>query len=116
MRFDYFKVVSSYDSIDIEDTGNVCLECSNDEQLEWFLKTRTDLGWCEVEQFGPLKIDSDSLDMSFTLSYQPFEYSEYKLIKTIKDFLNNDKREITSAKIITEEEFNSRLEGINHVW
>lgn len=116
MTFDFFKVVSSLDSINIDDIGNVCLVCSNDESLQWYLRIKTDLGWCEVEQFGPLKIDSNRLDMSFVLSYQPFEFSEHRLIKTIKDFLNNDKREITCAEIITPEEFTSRLEGIEHVW
>ena len=116
MTFEYFKVETAMDSVDIEDIGNVCLRCSNDDALEWYLKIKTELGWCYVTQYGPLRIDSNHLDTAFYFSFQPFEYSEKKLYKTINDFLNNPKRTITVVEIIDIETFIDRLEGIENVW
>ena len=116
MTFDYFKVETAMDSVDIEDIGNVCLRCSNDDALEWYLKIKTELGWCYVTHYGPLRIDSNHLDTAFYFSFQPFEYSEKKLYKIINDFLNNPKRTITVVEIIDVEIFIDRLEGIENVW
>ena len=116
MTFEYFTVKTAMDSIDIEDIGNVCLTCSNDDGLEWYLNIETTLGWCYIRQYGPLKIDDTKAVNSFTFSYFEFEFAEKRLYKMIYDFLNNPKRNITIAEIISTDTFKNRLKEVEHVW
>ena len=109
MTFEYMRVTTAMDSIDVEDLGNVCLRASNDNADEWYMQTKTSLGWVELKQFGPLKINSDQFDYFFNFFYQKFEYSDKKLSKIISDFINNPKKSITIAEIISEESFNEKL-------
>ena len=109
MNFQYLKVSTSMDSIEVEDIGNVCIRASNDDANEWYMSIKTSLGWVEVKQFGPLKIDSDDLSYYFNFSYQKFEFSEKRLYKLIDDFINNPKKSITIAEIISNECFDRKL-------
>ena len=116
MTFEFLKVQTAMDSIDIDDIGNVCLRCSNDDCREWFLKIKAELGWCEIREYGPLEIDSEVVDFSFSFYYNKFEFNEKKLYKIINDFLNNPKKSITCVDIISEDEFSNRLGEIKNVW
>jgi hypothetical protein len=112
MTFEYLKVEQHLDCIDIEDLGNFCLNVLNDSGEEWYMRAKCDLGWVTIDQYGPLLADIDNLQYYFTYSYMKFEYSEKKLYKIVKDFLNNDKRNITQAFLIEEEDFENRLGGL----
>lgn len=112
MFFQYLKTETYMDSIDLEDIGNCCLVINNDECEEWYLKIKTSLGWSECIIFGPLTIDDDGLGYNFYYSYNKFEYNEKRLYKTINDFINNPKKQITQARIIEENDFNTKLNKI----
>ena len=112
MTFEYMHISTSMDSIDVEDIGNVYIKASNDNADVWFMSIKTFLGWCEVKQFGPLKLDENGFDYFFNFFFQKFEYSEKKLFKLINEFINNPKKSITIAEVITAEEFNGKLEEV----
>ena len=116
MNFEYFKVTTSMDSINVEDIGNVCIQCNNDDCEEWFLSIETKLGWTEIKEFGPLKKDKNVVDFFFNLYYNKFEFNERKLIKIIDNFINSSKRNITCVDIISEDYFKEKLRGIKNVW
>lgn len=111
MRFEFLKVSTALDSIEIEDVGNVCLECADDDGLKWYLKIKTELGWCFIEQFGPLKYGESDVRQSFSFFYREFEFSEKTLFKTIDRFLN-EKKEVTSVLIIEPDEFKDKLDEV----
>jgi len=83
-----------------------------DQAEEWYLIIDTDLGWCEIRQFGKLIADMDELQGSFSYTYYKFEYSEKKLYKLIDNFLNDEKKMITQAMIIDREVASDRFEGL----
>lgn len=95
MRFDYNYQEQPLSSIDVEDIGNVCLHALNDIGDEYFICTKTYLGWTKVIQFGPTK------DISFPLYssviYNNFEYNENRLFKLVEQFLNKNGRNITQV-------------------
>lgn len=110
--FNYLKVTRFDDSIEVEDTGNCTLTAYNDEGKQWFLNIRTELGWSTVKEFGPVIAETSSIEYNFYYSYNKFEYKEKRLYKTIEDFVNNNRREITQIFEIDEEEFKSILDNI----
>lgn len=109
MNFEYLRISTSMDSIEVDDIGNVYLRASNDDAKEWYMSIKTSLGWTEVKQFGPLKIDQNEFDYFFNFFYQKFEFSEKKLFKLIDDFINNSKKSITIAEVISKDEFEDKL-------
>lgn len=116
MTFEYMKVTTSMDSVDIEDIGNVCIKVSNDEGVEWLLQIHTSLGWVIVKQFGPVKLNSSDIDNFFYFSRQKFEYNEKRLYKLIDEFINNSKKGITTVEIISDEIFDLRIGELKDVW
>lgn len=110
--FDYVHQTVAMDSIEIGDVGNCALNVLNDNAEEWYLAVATEMGWTTVIQFGPLIADIDDLPNSFYFSRNKFEYSEKGLVKTIYNFLNDNKRGITQAFEIDYEEAMSRLRGV----
>ena len=109
MNFSYLFVEQSQDSIDIENIGQVCLSVFNDEGAEYYLKIKTEYGWSKILQFGPIKSDFKELESGLYLSYSNIEYNEKRLYKIIDDFLNNDKRKVTQAFEISEDDFEEKL-------
>ena len=109
VTFKYLYVPTAMDSIEIEDLGNVYLRASNDDADEWYMSVKTSLGWVEIKQFGPLKIDEEGFNFFFNFLYQKFEYSEKRLYKIIDEFINNSKKAITIAEVISKEDFDGKL-------
>ena len=112
MFFQYLKTETYTDSVDIEDIGNCSIVANNDSAEEWFLNIKTKLGWSECVVFGPLSIDDDNLGYNFYYLCNKFEYNEKRLYKTINDFINNSKKQITQIQIINAEDFNMKLSKI----
>ena len=86
-------------TLEIDDIGNCCLLCRNDIGEEFYLITKTVMGWIEVIEYGPCTPDLDILPFSVQLLYDRFEWNQYKLEKRIDKFLNNPKRAITQAEV-----------------
>ena len=90
MVFEYFKKTSFEDSIEIADTGNCCIQAFTDAGEEYILMIQTDIGYTIVKKFGPYLADiGDTGDKTMSYYRFSFEYKESKIIKIIKDFLNN---------------------------
>ena len=110
--FEYMHQTVALDSLDVEDTGNCCLNVLNDRADEWYLTISTDLGWTTIIQFGPLTADMDELQNSFYISRNKVPYNEKLIHKTIYNFLNDDKKSITQAILINSEVAIDRLRGV----
>ena len=112
MNFDYLvtRVVGA--QLDVEDIGNVAIRGYADMGTEYYLVIKTDLGWVEVFEYGPIVSDIYELPKSVKYSYDRFEYSEYKLEKRIDKFLNNPSYGITIAEIIDDETAKANMRNI----
>lgn len=97
MNFEYLKTETYMDSIDIEDTGNCVININNDDAQEWFMKIDTYLGWTSVTTFGPMVIDSDTMPTFYSYNHFEMEFNEKKIYKTIRDFINNPRNNITQV-------------------
>lgn len=104
MTFDYLERVVVEGQLYVEDIGNCVLLTRNDLGEEWYLLTRTELGWTEVIEYGPAHVDFELLPTSVKQTYDRFEYNMGKLQRTIDKFLNDPKRLISQAEETTIEE------------
>lgn len=100
MKFDYCISTTADAQLDILDMGNVCIEATNYKGEHYYLITKTDLGWTESLEYGPIIPEMQLLPTSVMCSYNRIEYSEYKLDKMITSFLNSGKRNIQHASVI----------------
>jgi hypothetical protein len=104
MQFDYFRVITSADSIDIEDIGNCCIRAFNDAGAEFILIIESSLGQCRIFNYGPIMVDIDTLPKNVGCFYQRMAFNQPKVAKIIRDFLNNSKYNITQVELIDKEE------------
>lgn len=104
MKFEYLKQVVVNADIDIEDIGNCAIKAFNDEGHEYILIVETKLGSSRIFQYGPVIPDMEELPKSTNCSFKRIQFSQSKLIKTIKDFLNNPYASITQVFEVTKEE------------
>ena len=114
MIFDYMRMVSALDTIEIDDIGNTCINTLNDYGEEWYLIINTHEGWTEIVEFGPLVVDSNNLKTYFTYDKYSYEYSDKKIGKVIDKFINNNKRDITQVFEVTKDQAKNRLELVKH--
>lgn len=113
MTFEYLKIVQAMDLIEIPDIGNTCISAINDDAEEWYLVITTKNGWTNITSFGPLKLDSDNpMKNSFSYSYFERDFDEKKIKKTISDFINNPKHEITQVFEVDREEVKNKIDII----
>ena len=103
-EFEYLARVVVESSINIEDIGDCAIEANNDLGQFWCLIVKTELGWTEIFEVGPVNLDLNELLKSCNWSYKRIEYSENNISKTIDRFLNDPYRKITQAREIDMEE------------
>lgn len=113
-NIEYLGQTSFLSSIEIEDLGNTTVDLFNDIGLEWFIMVKTELGWTNIEMFGPLFVDVDSLDAvkGFNYNYQRIEYNEHKIIKQLKQFIQDPKKCITQAFEVERKDALNRLKNL----
>lgn len=112
--FEYLYETRSNDNFDIEDIGNVCLQANDSFGKTWYLKIRTELGFCFVYEYGPVDLSTQRvLWNSFNFHYSKIEYKESYLTSIIDKFINEPKREIVQVNEIDIEEFTSILSSLN---
>ena len=104
MNFDYMKRVVVDSSIDIETIGNCALTAFNDNGEEFVLIIRTVVGITEIIEYGPIVPDMSELPKSVSYIYSREAYSEFKIAKTIRSFLNNPKYGITQVLLVEPQE------------
>ena len=95
--FDYLERVVVEGQLQVDDIGNCVLRARNDLGEEFYLFTRSEMGWVEVIEYGPCLPDLEILPMAVNLKYVRYEYSALKLERMIDKFLNDAKKLITQA-------------------
>ena len=99
MQFDYMCRVVVDATLDVDDIGNCCIQAFNDSGEEFYLVVKTQLGWTEILEYGPIIRDVQELPKSVICNYQRFEYKQDKVAKVIEKFLNEYRRNITQAMV-----------------
>ncbi len=101
MTFDYLRRVVVDGQLDVDDMGNCAILGRNDFGEEFYLFTKTELGWVELIEYGPRTPDIQLLPTAITLTYSRFEWNEGKLERLIDKWLNDGKRMISQAELTT---------------
>lgn len=101
MTFEYLQRVTVDAELDIENIGDCIIRGRSDLGEEQYLITRTEQGFTEIIDYGPVDPSIDLLPFGVTLHYSRFEYNQNKICKIIDRFLNDPKRFITQAEVVT---------------
>ena len=109
MTFDYLERVVVEGQLDVDNIGDCVIQGNNDFGELFFLIIKTELGWTEVLEYAPIIPDIQLLPINYQINYSRFEYNQGKLARLIDKFLNNPKRVITQAKVITIDEIRDLL-------
>lgn len=100
MTFEYLQRVVVDAQLDVDNVGECVLLGRNDLGEEFYLIVRTDMGWTEQINFGPVTPDVDILPFNINLTYARFEFNQTKLMRAIDKFLNDPKKMITQADVV----------------
>lgn len=93
-----FEVKQTFNQqLDIEDPGNCCIKCENDAWMTYYLVIKTIRGRSFCFEYGPIAPDTDELSEDFYVKYSSMKFNEKKLFGKISGFLNDPKKEISSA-------------------
>lgn len=109
MTFEYLQRIIVDAQLDVDNIGECVLLGRNDLGEEFYLIIRTDMGWTEQINFGPVTPEVDILPFNINLTYARFEFNQAKLMRAIDKFLNDPKKMITQADVV---EIDSIQEGI----
>lgn len=109
MRFEYLQRIVVDGELEVENIGQCVLQANDDFAKEYYLIIKTELGYTEIIEYGPLTPDIQLLCDNYQIKYQRFEYNQGKIERIIDKFLNDGKRGITQAKVTTLEEIKSFL-------
>lgn len=104
MLFEFNPQEQFMSSLIIEDIGNVAIRGANNEGEVYFIGTQTAYGKTVIVKFGPVLDDVALLLDSFFLSYTKIDYKEQKINKEISGLLNDPKKGITEAEIVSQQE------------
>ena len=111
-NFEYFFTRTAVGELEVEDLGDCVIEAGDDLGQLYFLKIETNLGWSKIFEYGPCTPDFYELPKSVICTFDREEFNELKLSNRVKQFLNAPKRNITSAKLITNEELFDSVKDI----
>lgn len=116
MQFDYLYETKAVGSIDIDDIGNVTLECINDIRYQvYYLMIRTEMGKTKIIEYGPMflpELDSSVVPSSITCTYNEIDFNVNKISRIIEKFLNDPKRLVTQVREIDLEEAKSNTKDL----
>ena len=104
MTFDYLQRVTVDGQLEVENIGDCVIRANNDINQEFFLIIKTELGYTEVLEYGPMWIDMNELPSEYKVSYSRFEYNQSKIMNRIDKFLNNPRSIVTQATVTCLEE------------
>ena len=106
MIFEFKPEMCYMEQLDVEDIGNVCIRAISEQELEYYIITKTILGKTFILKFGPILPDLQALWSGFSVNFNKIDYKEGKIIKEISTMLNNSnpKDKIAKAEVVTEYE------------
>ncbi len=109
MTFEYLQRVIVDAELHVDDIGQCVILGRNDLGEEHYLIIRTEMGWTEQIMLGPVCPDIDILPFNVSILYNRYEFNQGKIERTIDKFLNDPKKMISQAEVVT---FNSICTGI----
>lgn len=112
MQFEYMCRVVVDATLEIDDIGNCCIQAFNDAGEEFYLIVKTQLGWTEVLEYGPIIRDMKELPKSSLCAYKRFEFKADKISKIIDKFLNDGYKRITQAMLADKDEVKQYMRNL----
>lgn len=94
--YNYLPNTTYFDSINIENIGECCLECCNDLGEYYYLWVTTSLGMTKILQYGPY-VDS-IIPNNCYYSFQQFQYNDQKIDKSISKFISDPKKALSQIR------------------
>lgn len=101
MTFEYLQRVVVDAELNVDDIGQCVILGRNDIGEESYLIIRTEMGWTEQISIGPVCPDIDILPFNVAILYSRFEYNQGKIERAIDKFLNDPKKMISQADVVT---------------
>ena len=101
MTFEYLQRVVVDAELNVDDIGQCVILGRNDIGEESYLIIRTEMGWTEQISIGPVCPDIDILPFNVAILYSRFEYNQGKIERSIDKFLNDPKKMISQADVVT---------------
>ena len=99
---DYAAVKAFTATISIDDIGNTCVRCEDENNAELFMFVKTVAGYTHILQVGPVITGVPIFCKNFKVEVKQFNYSDKRIDKELRLFLNSNK--ISSAEVISIEE------------
>ncbi len=90
MQFEYQKIVTAQETIDIEDVGNCALQTFTAYGETKVLIIKTTDGISEIIEFGPANVDIKELPDHVVYIYDRFEFNQRKVIRRIDKFIQDE--------------------------
>ena len=109
MTFEYLQRVVVEGELEVDNIGDCVLQANDDLGNEYYLIVKTLLGTTEIIEYGPLVPDLSILPANYNIKYSRAEYNQGKIERAIDKFLNDGKRSITQAKVVTLEDITEFL-------
>lgn len=101
MTFEYLQRVVVDAELNVDDIGQCVILGRNDIGEESYLIIRTEMGWTEQISIGPVCPDIEILPFNVAILYSRFEYNQGKIERSIDKFLNDPKKMISQAEVVT---------------
>ena len=112
MEYEYYITHSANGLLDVDDIGNCAIDLFNDLGREMIMVIDTMLGQTRIFTFGPFEPEFERLPGACSCTIQHLEFSERKIGKIIKGFLNNWQFGATQAFIIDKDEALSKCRNL----
>ena len=113
MKFEYLYKVEVQESIDIDNIGNCAIDAYNDLGYEWMLLIVTHDGNTEIIEYGPTLPDLENYSPTKVFcNYERIQFSESKISKVIKKFLNDGYKGITQVFEVSPEEIIPKIKNL----
>ena len=101
MTFEYLQRVVVDAELNVDDIGQCVILGRNDIGEESYLIIRTEMGWTEQISIGPVCPNIEILPFNVAILYSRFEYNQGKIERAIDKFLNDPKKMISQADVVT---------------
>jgi hypothetical protein len=101
MTFEYLQRVVVDAELNVDDIGQCVILGRNDIGEESYLLIRTEMGWTEQITVGPVCPDIEILPFNVAILYSRYEYNQGKIERAIDKFLNDPKKMISQAEVVT---------------
>ena len=111
MQFDYKKTITLSESVEIEDIGEFAIECSDFDNLYYYMIVTTYLGYTHILTYGPIIPDIDKIPSGYNVYYKCITFKEESLIKEINKFITDTKKDIVRVEVVNKKDAFNQLKN-----